>query len=331
MRKRNIHIKTGAFQTDVEGIGDFFQRFPTEESAIECFINFRWEGKITCPYCEEQKIYKIQNGKRYRCGSCKRNFTWSTGSFAHGTKLKAWQWLLALMLISSHKKGYTSIQLARDIKTTQDTAYYVLSKIREIFFEEPDDDPLNGIVEMDEAFIGRNRALPPGEIYHKRGAGSDRPLIIGAIERSGRVFAIPMCKDEKKQVADIFAKRFIAPDANLMTDGSPLYKNFKDKFPYHGVVVHSDKNSPTRYVDGINHTNNIERFWRNCKSGIRITYHSVTEKKIDQYVYEYTFRYNYRNTAIIDKMYLVVKKGEGKRFTKKWLKGKIPRFLGATY
>lgn len=58
-----------------------------------------------------------------------------------------------MYLISSHKKGISSCQLARDIKVTQNTAWYMLHKVRSLYAQN-DSEALCGEVKCDEAYIG---------------------------------------------------------------------------------------------------------------------------------------------------------------------------------
>ena len=60
---------------------------------------------------------------------------------------------MAMYLISSHKKGISSHQLARDIEVTQKTAWYMLQKVRTLFAQN-DSTALEGQVECDEVYIG---------------------------------------------------------------------------------------------------------------------------------------------------------------------------------
>ena len=58
-----------------------------------------------------------------------------------------------MYLISSHKKGLSSHQLARDIAVTQKTAWYMLQKVRSLYAQD-DNNPFEGEVECDEVYIG---------------------------------------------------------------------------------------------------------------------------------------------------------------------------------
>ena len=60
---------------------------------------------------------------------------------------------MAMYFISTHKKGISSHQLAKDIEVTQKTAWFILQKIRTLFSQD-DSIALSGDVECDEAYIG---------------------------------------------------------------------------------------------------------------------------------------------------------------------------------
>lgn len=70
---------------------------------------------------------------KFRCNHCKRNFTCKVGTIFEDSNLSLVKWFIAMYLISSHKKGISSCQLARDIKVTQKTAWYMLHKVRSLY------------------------------------------------------------------------------------------------------------------------------------------------------------------------------------------------------
>lgn len=99
--------------------------FTSDEKCKQAIIESRWsDGDVVCPYCGGHYCITRKDGK-YRCKSCGKNFSFLVGTIFENTKLPLIKWFLAMYLISSHKKGVSSHQLARDIEVTQATAWYI--------------------------------------------------------------------------------------------------------------------------------------------------------------------------------------------------------------
>jgi hypothetical protein len=49
------------------------------------------------------------------------------------TKVELQKWFLAIYIITSHKKGISSLHLSKDIDVTQKTAWFMLQRIRNCF------------------------------------------------------------------------------------------------------------------------------------------------------------------------------------------------------
>lgn len=62
--------------------------------------------------------------------------------------------MLAIWLITSHKKGIASTQLAKDIGVTQKTAWFMTHRLRYAIKTQSFNRPLDGTIEADETFIG---------------------------------------------------------------------------------------------------------------------------------------------------------------------------------
>ena len=69
-----------------------------------------------------------------------------------GTHIPLQKWFYAIYLFISHKKGISSAQLARDIKVTQKTAWFMLSRIRENLRD--DDAKFDSDTQVDETYVG---------------------------------------------------------------------------------------------------------------------------------------------------------------------------------
>ena len=131
--------------------------FTTDAVCKDVIIRSRWsdengEMDIVCPYCGEHHCVKRADG-RFRCHHCGKNFSCLVGTIFENTKVPLRKWFIAMYLDSSHKKGVSSHQLAKDIEVTQTTAWYMLQKIRALYAQD-DTVALNGQVECDEVYIG---------------------------------------------------------------------------------------------------------------------------------------------------------------------------------
>ena len=130
--------------------------FNNEAVCRNAIVETRWgigeEQDIVCPYCGQHHCATRKDGK-FRCNHCKRNFTCKVGTIFEDSNLSLVKWFITMYLISSHKKGISSCQLARDIKVTQKTAWFMLHKVRSLYAQN-DSEALSGEVECDEIYIG---------------------------------------------------------------------------------------------------------------------------------------------------------------------------------
>ena len=94
-------------------------------------------------------------------------------------------------MILNAKKSLSSCQLARDLKLNQKTAWRIEMCIRSEMAKKGGA-LLQGIIEADETYIGgkpRKANKKEDREPAKRGRGTDKTAIIGAVQRGGQVVA----------------------------------------------------------------------------------------------------------------------------------------------
>ena len=94
---------------------ELFQYFDSEEKARDFLEKRRWpDGRIICPYCGAKNAYRNGDCKTYKCKdrTCKRDFSVTVGTLMENTKLPLAKWFGAIWLVTNHKKGISSCQLA---------------------------------------------------------------------------------------------------------------------------------------------------------------------------------------------------------------------------
>ncbi len=127
---------------------DLLKAFPDDQSCINHLEILRWNGNVVSPFDPTSKVYDCKDNK-YRCRNNGKYFNVKTGTLFDNTKVKLQKWFLAIWLVTLHKKGISSLQLAKDIDVTQKTAWSMLQRIRNCF-GDGSEGFLNNVVEIDE-------------------------------------------------------------------------------------------------------------------------------------------------------------------------------------
>src|SRR6476660_9283953 len=117
--------------TQFQSLADMMAAIPDEDAAIEYFTAQRWKNGPFCPYCgSAEKIYHLAKKPYHKCDACNRRFSIRVGTVMENTKIEIRKWLIAMWLITVHKKGIASTTLARDLHVTQTTAWFILHRLR---------------------------------------------------------------------------------------------------------------------------------------------------------------------------------------------------------
>jgi len=278
-------MKTETKEIPINNLLQLIKRFPNEETCREFLVQSRWGEVPACIYCgNTEKIYKIQGGKLLKCSKCRKPFSPKVGTIFEDSALPLQKWFHAIFVVSAHKKGISSCQLAKDINVTQKTAWHMLHRIRLTMTTGSFEKPLDGIVEIDETFVGGKQRK-----FKNENPLANKGIAFGAIERNGKA-RIQTVPDVKKNTLQSAVRENVSHDSIIMTDNYAGYKGLDKEYKEHKTINHSAH----KYVDGIIHTNTIEGFWSLLKRGIVGIYHHVSKEHLHRYCEEFEYRYNSR-------------------------------------
>lgn len=225
--------------------------------------------------------------RRWWCNKCRRSFSVMINTIFHGSRLPLQKWFVAISILINAKKSVSSHQLGRDLDIPVKTAYSLSQRIRKAMLgnQMP---ILKGIVEMDETYVG---GKPRIKGVSKRGRGTEKMPVIGAVEREGNVYAKPLVKSKvnRHQIRNFLLEHIEGQDTHLITDEFPGYSGAGNIASEHSTINHSE-----RYVDGDVHTNTIEGFWATVKRAHYGQHHHYSKQYAHLYVAEACYKYKNR-------------------------------------
>ncbi|MDE2845228.1 MAG: IS1595 family transposase [Gemmatimonadota bacterium] len=272
---------------------EVIRRFPDQQACIDHLEAIRYKNGAYCPHCGGMNVKrKKQNNVvgRWNCHDCKSSFNVLSKTVMQGTHMPLQKWFLAIALVVNAKKSLSSYQLARDLELTQPTAWYMQQRIRAAMTS--DQAPmLAGIIEADETYVGgkpRKSNRKDDDKPNKRGRGTDKTPIIGAVERDGNVVAQVAEDLTGKGILNFIRHAVKTDDSVLITDEYRAYAAVRSLMP-HATINHQE-----RYADGPIHTNTIEGFWALLKRAWYGSHHHYRVKFTPLYVSEAAWKYNHR-------------------------------------
>lgn len=296
---RNYTQSKFMFSTHFKSAIDLVRAFPNEETCIKYLETIIWDGQPVSPYDADSKVYTLKDG-RYKCKNTGKKFNVRTGTMYHSSKINLQTWFLAIWMVTTHKKGIASTQLAEQLNVTQKTAWFMLQRIRACFGVENYNE-LDGIVSADETFYGgknKNRHNNKKAKKCKGRTWTDKVPIVGMIQRGGKITVI-VTKDTSGDTLQPLIERYVSKDSVLITDDWSGYYGAK-KHCEHRIIKDISKGYKHDY-DPETHTNDIEGAWKIFKNSSRDMYNHVSRKHIQFYVDEFVYRYNMRKHDNSDK------------------------------
>jgi hypothetical protein len=200
----------------------------------------------------------------FLCRDCADKFTCRTGTVMERSHIPLHKWLMAMMLMSSSKKGMSAHQLHRMLGITYKSAWFLCHRIREAMNEAVPTGGLGGegkIVEVDETYVGGKA------INRAHGKPSPKKAVVSLVERDGRARSFHVATVTAKTVRSLIVTH-VNRKSTLMSDEANFYSRVGSEFAAHHAVDHTRKeyayaDLPTGRTVSINVSENFDLEARN--------------------------------------------------------------------
>jgi hypothetical protein len=251
----------------------FYQQFPNEQACLEYLEAARWPNGRACPHCGSLMTYKFKDGKLFKCGEneCHKQFSAKVGTIFTDSHIPLQDWFLAVFILTSLKKGVSSIQLAKYLNITQKSSWFVLQRIRYAMEYGTFEKPLEGTLEAEETYIGGN---------HKHiGKFDNKMAVLDLVEKknnNGHIKTL-VTKQADASVAPPFIRAAAKPGSEIQTDECRIYTRLKREYP-HQYGTHKN----FEYSRNGASTNTVEGAWNHLKLGLRAIYLGVSAKHLSK-------------------------------------------------
>src|ERR1017187_238614 len=281
-------------------LSQFQEAFSDEAICVVFMLKRRWPDGFVCPACGKRRFATLKSRPRlYECLDCGRQTSVTAGTAMHRSKLPLTTWFWAAHLMSTHSNGMSARQLEDQLGVTYKTAWLLTQKLRRSMVD-PERDPLEGVVEVDQAEI----PFREGDAFFEPGNAA-KILVIGAVEvidrdinqskprrkhakyldtRSGRL-RLAMIGDNTAGSIEAFVRANVTRGATLLTDGHASYPGLTDYRHDPRVVGNMAGHVVLPWM---------HRAFSLLKRWGLGTYHGLRRKHVDTYLNEFVFRYNRR-------------------------------------
>jgi len=293
-------VATGLPMAKGRSLSEFQQAFPDEACCAVFLVRRRWPNGFVCPGCAGRRAAALKSrAYTYECANCGRQTSITAGTAMHRTRLPLTTWFWAAHLMATHSNGMSARQLEDQLGVTYKTAWLLTQKLRRSMVD-PDREPLEGVVEVDQAEI----PFREGDAFFEPGSAG-KIFVIGAVEvidrdinqskprrrhanyldtRSGRV-RLAMIGDNSAASIEAFVRANVKRGTTLITDGHASYPGLTDYRHDPRVVGKMAGHVVLPWV---------HRVFALLKRWSLGTYHGLRRRHLNTYLNEFVFRYNRR-------------------------------------
>jgi transposase-like protein len=268
----------------------------SDDEARASFRKIRWsetDGEPVCPECGSCDAYDLKTRPVYKCRDCYKQFSVTSGTIFSSRKMAVRDILAAIAVFINGAKGYSALQLSRDLSIGYKTAFVLLHKVREAIGLAREAGALSGDVEVDGAYFG-GYVKPANERKDRKdrrlahNQSGKRQVVIVARQRDGATLT-HVAATEAEGVA--FAAANVQRSATIHADEASHWDRLAAYFPIKRI------NHKEAYSKNGACTNMAESFFSRLRRAEVGTHHHVAGRYLAAYAAEMAWREDQNRVA----------------------------------
>ncbi len=278
----------------------FLDWFPDDDACRHYLAGIRWREGFVCPGCGEAGVAFQGSRGRWICRHCRHQSTVTAGTVFDKTRTPLRSWLAAVWYMVNQKQGVNALGLQRVLGLgSYQTAWAMLHRLRRAMIR-PGRERLQGVVEVDECFVGPS---PPKslrltkkkqQLIKKRKA--QRRIVMVAVEIKepkgfGRI-RLKRVTDKSEKAVLPFVRDAVELGSVVRTDGSAAYRKLeKHGYQRDKTVMRGAKDPAHVIMPGVHRVASLLKRWL-----LGTHQGAVRPEQLDYYLDEFAFRFNRRTS-----------------------------------
>lgn len=269
---------------------EFLEQYGSEEDCETALTLWRWPEGFACPACSGPPSCSFRREARlyWQCARCRHQCSVISGTIFESTKLPLTSWFLAMHLLTQSKNNVSALELGRHLGVSYKTAWLLKHKVMEVMRLREDSRQLTGRVEIDDAYLGGERA------GGKRGRGSENKVpFIAAVQTTEDGQAVLACfapSPFTKEAFEKFAAKSLVRPLAAVSDGLGCFTAAEGVGVHERIVTGGGKASVR-----LPQFRAVNTVLSNLKTALTGTYHAFDfVKYAHRHLAEAQYRFNRR-------------------------------------
>lgn len=284
----------------------FLELYPDEISCKLKFKEIRDKEGVICRHCGSKVHYWQGSIWMYECKKCKTRTTLRSGTVMQASKLPFQYWFIAMHLVTSTKKPFSSLEMQRQVgHKFYEPIWYMMQKIRKTMGVRDGNYTLDKIVELDEGFfesVDTEQTKEESNQKRKRGRGSQKQSKV--LVMASTVHPLKAPEKHKKRTKFRYVKMIVTddlksetiarkvsvaidPESLVKTDNFRGYSKVNEQVWVHQATTVAPKEAGKALPW-------VHTMISNAKRNLLGIHHMISKKYYQDYLDEFCYKVNRR-------------------------------------